>query len=355
VTTPRDDYYDLIGVDPSAPTDEIRERYRERRNELDARGTDEAREEAARLNRAWNVLSDPYQRGRYDESRESAVEEVGADEVEVVEEERPRRRRLFEPPRAGERPARGAREPAPLVEYEGGYHAPENRRRIMAMVIDLFVILVLFVVAQFVLQSVIKERFPAETKLLNDSYTGKYAEQVASIDPNTPARDQGLIDWIDDAKKHESNLSDAADKAKPADKKAAEAKAQSAHELRTNLEDEAVEVQKKFTGTYYAVVAGFVLVALAYLVVPSALTGQTLGKRLQKIRAIRADGSPLRWLGALARYGPLVIITGIFLPTPVGQIVFIIGIVVVLGWMRNPNRQGWHDRLAKTIVVDASA
>ena len=36
MTTPTDDYYDLIGVDPSAPTDEIRERYRERRSELDA-------------------------------------------------------------------------------------------------------------------------------------------------------------------------------------------------------------------------------------------------------------------------------------------------------------------------------
>jgi uncharacterized RDD family membrane protein YckC len=56
----------------------------------------------------------------------------------------------------------------------------------------------------------------------------------------------------------------------------------------------------------------------------------------------------------LRRYGPLVLIVGIFLPTPLGQIAFVIGLVVVLGWMRNPKRQGWHDRLAKTIVVDAS-
>jgi uncharacterized RDD family membrane protein YckC len=97
-----------------------------------------------------------------------------------------------------------------------------------------------------------------------------------------------------------------------------------------------------------------VLVALLYLVVPSALTGQTLGKRFQHVRAMRADGTPLGWYGALARYGPVTILTGIFLPTPLGQIVFVIALVVIIGWRRNPNRLGWHDRLAKTIVVDAA-
>jgi RDD family/DnaJ domain len=328
VTTPTDDYYDLIGVDPTAPTDEIRERYRERRSELDARGTDDAREEAARLNRAWNVLSDPYQRGRYDQQREGGVEEVPADDVEIVDDDAPPpRRKLFQPP-----PRRAnAREPLAPVEYPGGHHAPENRRRIVAMVIDLFVILVMFVLAQFVLQAVIKERFPAEVDRLNKQ-----------------------TDQIDAAKDVESTLNDRADNATGEAKTAAEAEADAQHTKVKRLEDEAVEIQKTFTGTYYAVVAGFVLVALAYLVVPSALTGQTLGKRLQRIRVLRADGSPPGWAGAAARYAPLAIITGIFLPTPLGQIIFVVALVVVLGWMRNANRQGWHDRLAKTIVVDAS-
>jgi RDD family protein/DnaJ-like protein len=343
VTTPRDDYYDLIGVDPSAPTDEIRERYRARRSELDAQGTDEARSEAARLNRAWNVLSDPYQRGRYDANREQQVETVGADEVEVVDEAPPRRRRLFEPPpRAQRDDSRGGgsagtdrrrqRAPLPAPEYPNGLRAPENRRRIVAMVIDLLVLLVLFVVAQFVLQAVIKERFPTQVDQVN-----AHNDCINVLDKDKPVR----ADVVRECRDFRVSPSQITDK----DARDNKVKA---------LKDEVVEIQKDFTGTYYLVVGGFVLVALLYLVVPSALNGQTLGKRLQHVRAMRADGTPLGWFGALARYGPVTVLTGVFLPTPLGQIVFVIALVVILGWMRNANRQGWHDRLAKTIVVDAA-
>ncbi len=342
MTTPRDDYYGLIGVDPPAPPDEIRERYRARRSELDAKGTDEARAEAARLNRAWNVLSDPYQRGRYDASRERDVETVDADDVEVVDEAPPRRRRLFEPPPRAQRgdnrgggsagTDRRQRAPLPPPEYPNGLKAPENRRRIVAMVIDLLVLLVLFVVAQFVLQAVIKERFPTQVDQVNarsDCVDVLDDDRPVRADVDRECQDLGVTqNMITDEDARDRKVDD--------------------------LKDEIVEIQKDFTGTYYVVIGAFVLLALAYLVVPSALTGQTLGKRFQRIRAMRADGTPLGWFGALARYGPVVILTGIFLPTPLGQIVFVVALVVILGWVRNANRQGWHDRLAKTIVVDAA-
>ena len=58
-----DDYYDLLGVEPGAATADIKSAYRDKKAALDAKGDKGA---VARLNKAWNVLSDPYQRGRYD-------------------------------------------------------------------------------------------------------------------------------------------------------------------------------------------------------------------------------------------------------------------------------------------------
>jgi DnaJ-class molecular chaperone len=76
-----DDYYSLLGIDADASVDDIRGAYRVRKDGLDT-ASDSGRADAAKLNKAWNVLSDPYQRGRYDEQRSLAVEEgtLGADD-----------------------------------------------------------------------------------------------------------------------------------------------------------------------------------------------------------------------------------------------------------------------------------
>ena len=66
------DYYELLGVDADAPVDDIRAAYRDKKAAVADTGTDAAKADAAALNKAWNVLSDPYQRGRYDQQRRSA-------------------------------------------------------------------------------------------------------------------------------------------------------------------------------------------------------------------------------------------------------------------------------------------
>src|SRR3954451_7647317 len=77
---PVDDYYSLIGVSPDADRDTIRDAYRARRSELD--DTDAGRASAAKLNRAWNVLSDNAQRARYDDQ----LADARADDDVIVPE-----------------------------------------------------------------------------------------------------------------------------------------------------------------------------------------------------------------------------------------------------------------------------
>jgi uncharacterized RDD family membrane protein YckC len=130
-------HYELLGVESDASKDEIRSAYRARLEEL--RGKVEkgrsdqvrngAREETARLNTAWQVLSDPFQRQRYDTALTGGPDgpEAGEDEVEE-EEPAPtpaRRRGLFEP---RERDAKGRPQRREPVGVPGAEAAPRGRR-----------------------------------------------------------------------------------------------------------------------------------------------------------------------------------------------------------------------------------
>ncbi len=91
------DHYEELGVEATASKDDIRDAHRARLAELEAarerKGVTEAqlqanREEAARVRGAWNVLSDPMQRQRYDQQLmdERAGDGVSSD-VEVVDDD----------------------------------------------------------------------------------------------------------------------------------------------------------------------------------------------------------------------------------------------------------------------------
>ena len=67
--------------------------------------------------------------------------------------------------------------------------------------------------------------------------------------------------------------------------------------------------------------------------------GQSFGKRFIGVRVVRLDGRPLDYQTALLRH-----IVGY----PLSILFFGLGIVWVL-W--DGRRQGWHDKLAKTVVV----
>src|SRR2546421_2282828 len=104
-------HYELIGVDSDASKEEIRSAYRERiedlRGKVEKGRSDQARDgarvETARLNAAWQVLSDPYQRERYDIQLSGGATGTEPEEQEAEEEEKERaatparRRGVFEP------------------------------------------------------------------------------------------------------------------------------------------------------------------------------------------------------------------------------------------------------------------
>lgn len=373
-----DDYYGLLGVQADAQTEEIRTAYREKKATLDAAGD---KEQIARLNRAWNVLSDPYQRGRYDEQRAQAaldgtLESSGPPAAPPTAA--PRRRGLFQPPDRTTPP------PQPTVELPPGTTWPQPRRRLTAMIIDLAVLFLLFVgTFFFAMPAVLDARYPDETDL-----SDRLADEVADLDDLEQARD----DARDARRDAEQALEDA--QAGDGDVDAAEAaleEARTAEEdaraelaageesasplleeceaggfdtrvesdddedeptLRDRLEECFVDINGELFGTRIAIIEGFFVVGLLYLAVPSALTGQTLGKSIMRVRVVRQDGSRLGWGGAFKRYG-LIVVGANVLYLLLQVLSAAIVLIVVLGWMRNPNQQGLHDRTAKTLVVDA--
>ena len=137
-------HYDLIGVESDASKEEIRSAYRERiealRGKVENGRSDQVRDgarvETARLNAAWQVLSDPFQRERYDIQLSGGATGAEPEEQEELEKERApapaRRRGLFEPrERDGKgRPQR--REPAGVA----GAEAAPLGRRLAAVAID---------------------------------------------------------------------------------------------------------------------------------------------------------------------------------------------------------------------------
>ena len=82
------------------------------------------------------------------------------------------------------------------------------------------------------------------------------------------------------------------------------------------------------------------IVALAYTwFFLTRNNGQTPGKIIMKIRVIKTDGSPISDSDAVIRF--------------IGTLINYIGCIGWLWALIDTNRQGWHDKLAQTYVVNA--
>lgn len=84
----------------------------------------------------------------------------------------------------------------------------------------------------------------------------------------------------------------------------------------------------------------FVLLAAAYVTYVHGTYGQTLGQRLLHMRVLTTHGEELTYLTAFFRFVAACFAVGLL-----GMGVVWIGL--------DPNKQGWHDKLARTVVVKA--
>jgi curved DNA-binding protein CbpA len=367
-------HYDVLGVEPTANKDDIRAAYQGRLGEVqadisreqaskkpDADAVDGYRREEARVRSAWQVLSDPYQRGRYDVTIESAAGAAADDGAEYDDDDagdeddhayaeltpraRARQERLDRAKQARSGPQRltmlSTERPPTPPSWPPGLVPPPPRARTMAMIIDIFVLYLMISVGSAVIgTAIIDQAFPGKQDKISN-LNDKIDSENSKIDDKNSNIDDLNSGKVSEADKTKITTLKSDVKTLEADKKANE-------KQRDKLIDDIAP------GTY-GVLAGIFLAMLLYLIPSSAITGRTLGKRLFWIRAVRTDGSRLGWGPAFQRYAPIAIIA-VVAQTPVLGILGIAalagGLFAVLSWPRNPNLQGVQDRIAKTYVVD---
>ena len=335
-----DDYYSLLGIDADASVDDIRGAYRVRKQGIDT-ASDAGKADAAKLNKAWNVLSDPYQRGRYDQQRAAAAES-GSPDAEPDDDTTSTNGSGPKGPRASARNSRQARQQSirearqarmktPTIAPPPGTKFPATKQRIIAMVIDLLVLIVLVSGSQVAAQAVAKSQKPAIVHQID--------ERNADITKQNKIKSDA--DKRVSADKNAHNTA-----AQTTDQKASDDAKAKVTSLTKERDDAASKLNPYFIGG----IAIAFLLGFLYLAIPSALTGRTLGKRTQHLKTLREDGSPLGLRGAVVRYGLIVLVTFVlyFVLQQIAAVIVLFGVTM---WMRNPNMQGVHDRFAHTIVV----
>ena len=88
------------------------------------------------------------------------------------------------------------------------------------------------------------------------------------------------------------------------------------------------------------------LPALLYELPLTAARGQTIGKMVTKIKSIRVDnGGVPGWRRAGARWAVL------YLPLLLPIIGIPISVLIALSPLFNPQRRGWHDKIASTVII----
>lgn len=357
-------HYDVLGVEPSADKEQIRAAYQEQLEDIRQEQAREqaskkpnenvlagARDREARLRSAWQVLSDPYQRGRYDATVEMGTEHYESDDdsgVEVVENGQrplsPREERARQRAEAMANRPPGMFSPVPSAKpssWPAVVTPPPPRARSIALFIDLFVLYLIFTVIQIaVAPAVLDSAYPKQSKEL---------DAVADCHDRFNVLDKADHIVLADVTRAEGRKD--CQKVRVAFATSEKPRVRLEKDI-TRVEDRNDALLKKVAGVTYGATLAMLGLMLLYLIPSSIISGRTLGKKLMQVKVIHDDGRPLTPVGALKRYGLPVTAAMLISTIGFGPIGFVVVLFVVLNWPRNPNLQGMHDRLAKTIVID---
>jgi uncharacterized RDD family membrane protein YckC len=375
-----DNYYEELGVEPGASRDELREAHRQRIAELESarekKGVSEAqlqanRDEVARVRSAWNVLSDPFQRQRYD-ARLAADSERSATsgDVELVDDDADATqgtgaevtgwRKLLAPPppknagggngngngSAKATPGNRRPRPEPTVVLPAGMTIAEPRVRGMALLFDISILIVIF----FAVSLVVPRLIQSDYQDIQDRISKVSDLKDARENLNDAQKTVNKANTASETKSAQADLKNA-----QKDYNSAKKDARDADVPEARLDDTPKQLQKygdnlseDVRTTSYVTTGITFLLALGYLVPMTARKGRTLGMRGRRIKVVRVDGSPAGWYPSFTRYA-LPILLALAIPS--------FGVILGLGMVAwgyfDRNGQGIHDKLARTLVVDA--
>ena len=376
MTDSGENYYEELGVEPGATRDEIRDAHRERVADLEAarekKGVTESqlqanREAVARVRAAWNVLSDPFQRQRYD----AKLDAPAGDEVELVDDDdagpQPGTesqltgwRKLLAPPppknagggqrqrhveRTAARSTRNGRpRPEPTIVLPEGMQIAEPRVRGMALLFDIAILIVIFFGVSLVLPGLLQSDYKDiqdQISKVNDLHDARSSLDDAQKSVNDAKS-------ASDKKSAQSDLTSAQKDYDSAKKAAQKQGVKNTDGTTKQLQKQADTLTDKIRTTGYITSAVTLVLGLAYLVPITVRKGYTLGMRGRRIRVVRVDGSPPGWYASFTRFA-LPLLLAVAIPS--------FGVILGLGMVAwgyfDRNGQGIHDKLARTVVVAA--
>ena len=246
----------------------------------------------------------------------------------------------------------------------------EPKMRGMALLFDLAIVLVILYAVQFIVPNAIQSDYRDKVDQIASLKEAKTAQEdiddanesindaeKAIAQAEADGKNQELQDAQADRRDAVNDRQDAQKDFRDAQKDFNE-KQQDQNLEQVALPHDTDQLQKRIDtlesdiqGTTLITAGITLVVALAYLVPITAMTGQTLGMRGRKIRVVRVDGTPVGWWPSFARFF-IPLIFGVATAT-IGLIGPLIAIGIVAWGFRDPNGQGVHDKLARTLVVEA--